>query len=123
MFYIPDRVKEPSSGQQLQNYSLMEFKAIDRAAKAALPWLDEWLKNGRTIYYPEFVSQYISVLERRSARICLHRNRALHKNSIFAEARTLVRALKRPFLRPYFVRASAFFQLFVNFCAKPRNRT
>jgi hypothetical protein len=25
---------------------------------------------------------------------------ALHKNSIFAEARTLVRALKRPFLRP-----------------------
>jgi len=40
---------------------------------------------------------------------------ALHKNSMFAEARTLVRALK-----PYCVRASAFFHLFSNFCAKPQ---
>jgi hypothetical protein len=152
LFYVPDAVKEPSSGQQLQNYSLMEFKAkekpaqrvdiavhelchffydnvppenyeklknafyaknragaipafnllnetlasafgngmiartvtppaefanyvqtkqsfynnpaIDRAAKAALPWLDEWLKKGRAIHDPEFVNQYISVLEK-----------------------------------------------------------
>ncbi len=27
LFYIPNAVKEPSSGQQLENYSLMEFKA------------------------------------------------------------------------------------------------
>lgn len=152
LFYIPDTVKEPSSGQQLQNYSLMEFKqkekptqrvdvavhelchffydnmppeyyeklknafyndsragaipafnllnetlaaafgngmiarsvtppaefgkyvaakqsfynnaGIDRAAKAALPWLDEWLEKGRMIHDPEFVSQYISILEK-----------------------------------------------------------
>jgi hypothetical protein len=152
LFYIPDTVKEPSSGQQLQNYSLMEFKAkerpaqrvdiavhelchffydnmppenydklraafyaenragaipafnllnetlaaafgngmiartvtppaefkkyvaakqsfynnaaIDRAAKASLPWLDEWLKNKRTINDAEFLSQYISLLEK-----------------------------------------------------------
>jgi hypothetical protein len=43
----------------------------------------------------------------------------LHKNSLFAEARTRVRAPKRPCLRPYFVRASAFFRIFSNFCAKP----
>jgi hypothetical protein len=152
LFYVPNTVKEPSSGQQLQNYSLMEFKAkekpaqrvdiavhelchffydnippenfenlknafyaekgagaipafnllnetlatafcngmiartvtppaefekyvvakqsfynnanVDRAAKAALPWLDEWLKKGRTIHDAEFVSQYVSVLEK-----------------------------------------------------------
>lgn len=152
LLYIPDSVKEPSSGQQLQNYSLMEFKAkdrpaqridlavhelchffydnlppenrvkleqsffnqnragatpaynllnetlaaafgngmiarsvtppdeyekyvaaknsfynndaIDRAAKAVLPWLDDWLKKGKTINDPEFINQYISVLEK-----------------------------------------------------------
>ena len=152
LFYIPDSVKESSSGQQLQNYSLMEFKAkerpaqrtdvavhelchffydnmppesqvklkadfyaqnraaatpaynllnevlaaafgngiiahtltppaefekyaatklsfynndaIDRAAKAVLPWLDGWLKNKKTINDPEFISRYISVLEK-----------------------------------------------------------
>jgi hypothetical protein len=30
LFYIPDFVKEPSSGQQLQNYSLMEFKPKEK---------------------------------------------------------------------------------------------
>jgi hypothetical protein len=152
LFYIPDSVSEPSGGQQLQNYSLMEFKAkeraaqrvdvavhelchffydnmppenlaklkddfyaanraaaipaynllnevlatafgngmiaravtppaefekyaasklsfynndaIDRGAKAVLPWLDGWLKNKKTIDDPEFVSRYISVLEK-----------------------------------------------------------
>lgn len=152
LFFIPDAVKEPSSGQQMQNYSLMEFKskerpaqridiavhelchffyesmspemqakliesfsaqnraaatpaynllnetlaaafgngmiarqitppaeyekylaaknsfynndAIDRAAKAVLPWLDDWLKSGRTINDKEFAAQYISVLEK-----------------------------------------------------------
>lgn len=152
LFYIPDTIKEPSSGQQLQNYSLMEFKAkekpaqridiavhelchffydnmppenyeklraafyaekragaipafnllnetlasafgngmiartvtpraefekyvaakqsfynnagVDRAAKAVLPWLDEWLQNGKNINEAEFVNQYISVLEK-----------------------------------------------------------
>lgn len=152
LLYIPALVKEPTSGQQLQNYSLMEFKAqerpaqridiavhelchffydnmkpdararleqnfftasraaatpaynllnetlatafgngmiarnvtppaefdkyaatelsfynndaIDRAAKALLPWLDEWLKNKRTIDDAEFASRYISVLEK-----------------------------------------------------------
>jgi hypothetical protein len=152
LFYIPDAVKEPGNGQQLQNYSLMEFKAkdrpaqridiavhelchffyenmppesqaklkadfyaanrasaipaynllnevlaaafgngmiarsvtppaefekyaatglsfynndaIDRGAKAVLPFLDGWLKNKKTINDPEFVSRYISVLEK-----------------------------------------------------------
>lgn len=152
LFYIPDLIKESSSGQQLENYSLMEFKAkerpaqridvavhelchfffdnlppenrakleqnffganraaaipaynllnetlaaafgngmiaravtppaeyekyiaakksfynnyaIDRAAKAVLPWLDDWLKKRKTINDAEFVNQYISVLEK-----------------------------------------------------------
>lgn len=152
LFYIPDFVKESSSGQQLQNYSLMEFKAkerpaqridiavhelchffydniapetraklersfraenraaatpaynllnealaaafgngmiaravtppaefekyvaakqsfynneaIDRAAKAALLWLDDWLKSKKTIDDEGFVQEYISVLEK-----------------------------------------------------------
>lgn len=38
--------------------------AIDRGAKAVLPWLDGWLKNKKTINDPEFVTQYISVLEK-----------------------------------------------------------
>jgi hypothetical protein len=29
-----------------------------------LPWLDEWLKNKRTIHDAEFVNQYVSVLEK-----------------------------------------------------------
>lgn len=152
LFFIPDSVKEASSGQQLQNYSLMEFRAkespaqridiavhelchffydnmppeaqaklaesfraqsraaatpaynllnetlatafgngmiaravtppaeyekyiaakksfynndaIDRAAKAVLPWLDEWLRKEKTINDAEFAGQYISVLEK-----------------------------------------------------------
>lgn len=38
--------------------------AIDRAAKAVLPWLERWLENKRTINDPEFARQYISVLEK-----------------------------------------------------------
>jgi hypothetical protein len=38
--------------------------AIDRGAKAVLPWLDNWLKNKKTINDPEFVSRYVSVLEK-----------------------------------------------------------
>ena len=151
LFYVPDFVKEPGGGQQLENYSLMEFKprekpeqridvavhelnhfffesmseedkarlaqsfyetnsaaipaynllnetlatafgngmiarsvtpkqefekyvatrqsfynneAIDRASKAALPWLDKWLKNKKTINDPQFAREYISVLEK-----------------------------------------------------------
>jgi len=152
LFYIPNFVKESSSGQQLQNYSLMEFKAkerpaqrmdvavhelchffydniapemraklersfraenraaatpaynllnealaaafgngmiaravtppaefekyvaaersfynneaIDRAAKAILPWLDDWLKSKKTIADERFAGQYISLLEK-----------------------------------------------------------
>lgn len=152
LFYIPDAVKESSNGQQMQNYSLVEFKpkerpaqrldvavhelchffydqmppesqaklkagfyaqnrasaipaynllnetlatafgngiiarqvtpraefekyaatklsfyhndAIDRAAKAVLPWLDGWLKSKKTINDAEFISQYVSVLEK-----------------------------------------------------------
>lgn len=151
LLYVPELVKEPTSGQQLQNYSLVEFKAkerpaqridvavhellhffydnmppersaalqqrfaetkragatpaynllnealasafgngmiarnvtppaefekyvaaprsfydnaaVDRAAKALLPWLDQWLKEGRTLHDPEFVPRYIDVLE------------------------------------------------------------
>jgi len=37
--------------------------AVDRAAKALLPWLDEWLAKGRTIHDPEFAGRYLSVLE------------------------------------------------------------
>jgi hypothetical protein len=43
--------------------SFYNNEAIDRAAKASLPWLDEWLKNKRTINDPQFVREYISVLE------------------------------------------------------------
>lgn len=152
LLYVPDTVKESTNGQQIQNYSLMEFKprekpeqridvavhelnhfffdsvkaenqsklaqsfynarrasaipaynllnetlatafgngmitrsvtaldkfekyvsvkqsfynneAIDRAAKAALPWLDQWLEDKKTIHDPAFADQYISVLEK-----------------------------------------------------------
>jgi hypothetical protein len=151
LLYVPDLAREPTSGQQLQNYSLLEFKpeerpeqridvavhelchffydnmpperhaalrqhfaaanragatpawnllnealaaafgngmiarnatppaaferyiaaprsfydnsAVDRAAKALLPWLDGWLKEERTLHDPEFVRRYIGVLE------------------------------------------------------------
>lgn len=152
LLYVPDTVKESTNGQQLQNYSLMEFKprekpeqridvavhelnhfffdsmkaenqsklaqsfydarrasaipaynllnetlatafgngmitrsvtppdkfekyvavkksfynndTVDRAAKAALPWLDQWLEDKKTIHDPAFAAQYISVLEK-----------------------------------------------------------
>lgn len=152
LFYIPDYVREPTNGQQIQNYSIAEFQAkerpeeridvivhelshflfenmssdneealrkrfydlnrasaipaynllneslattfgngiisrsvtpaaqfsryagtpksfynneaIDRAAKVNLLWMDDWLKNGRTINDPAFVEQYVSNLEK-----------------------------------------------------------
>ncbi len=152
LFYIPNTIKEPTGGQQIQNYSLMEFKpsespaqridvavhelnhffyasrkaenaenlresfyktnragaipaynllnetlatafgngmiarsvtppeefkkyaaakrsfynndAIDRAAKAILPWLDTWLENKKTISDKQFAAEYVSLLEK-----------------------------------------------------------
>jgi hypothetical protein len=37
---------------------------IDRAAKANLTWIDDWLKQGKTINDPQFVEQYVSNLEK-----------------------------------------------------------
>ena len=37
---------------------------IDRAAKANLAWIDDWLKNGKTINDPQFVEAYVSSLEK-----------------------------------------------------------
>jgi hypothetical protein len=44
--------------------SFYNNEAIDRGAKAVLPWLGDWLKNKKTINDPEFVSRYVSVLEK-----------------------------------------------------------
>jgi hypothetical protein len=178
LFYIPYTVKEPSSGQQLQNYSLMEFKAkekpaqrvdiavhelchffydnvppenyeklsaafyaenragaipalnllnetlatafgngiiarsvmppaefekyitapksfynneaIDRAAKTALPWLDEWLKKGRTIHDAEFVDQYVSVLEKAFGANLLKPKLYLSEMFLFVDGKYVV---------------------------------
>lgn len=152
LFYTPDFVNEPTNGQQIQNYSIAEFKpgekpeervdvivhelchflydnldsekseqlkkrfyglnrataipaynllneslatafgnglinrsvttplqfarysvkpksfynndAIDRAAKANLVWIEDWLRQGKTINDPQFVETYISNLEK-----------------------------------------------------------
>jgi hypothetical protein len=186
LFYIPASVKEPSGGQQLQNYSLMEFKAkerpaqrvdiavhelchffydnlppeafagleqnfrapnraaatpaynllnetlatafgngiiaravtppaeferytaaklsfynnaaIDRAAKSVLPWLDEWLKNKRTINDPEFASQYISVLEKAFGADLLKPKLYLSEMFLFVDGKYGV-SMRRPVRR------------------------
>lgn len=173
LFFVPDIVKESSNGQQLQNYSLMEFKskerpaqrvdiavhelchffydnisaearaklaenfrsqnraaatpaynllnetlattfgngmiaravtppaeyekylaaknsfynnaAIDRAAKAVLPWFDEFLKNKRTINDTEFVNEYISVLEKSFGADLLRPKLYLSEMFLFAD--------------------------------------
>lgn len=38
--------------------------AIDRAAKANLAWIDDWLKQGKTINDPQFVETYTANLEK-----------------------------------------------------------
>lgn len=35
---------------------------IDRAGKALLPWLDEWLKAGKTMFDPQFVPEVLATL-------------------------------------------------------------
>lgn len=37
---------------------------IDKAAKTILPWMEEWVNEGRTLYDPRFVSDYVSSLEK-----------------------------------------------------------
>ena len=37
---------------------------IDKAAKAILPFMEDWLKEGRTLYDSQFVEKYISILEK-----------------------------------------------------------
>lgn len=36
---------------------------IDKAAKAILPWLEDWIKDGKTLYDPSFVEKYNLSLE------------------------------------------------------------
>ncbi len=36
---------------------------IDRAAKATMPWLEEWLTENKTIFDPQFVEKYVSTLK------------------------------------------------------------
>ncbi|MFN7825012.1 MAG: hypothetical protein ACK5P6_06600 [Pseudobdellovibrionaceae bacterium] len=36
---------------------------IDKASKAILPWMEEWLKENKTLYDSQFVEKYISTLE------------------------------------------------------------
>ena len=37
---------------------------IDKAAKAILPFMEDWLKEGRTLYDSQFVEKYIAILEK-----------------------------------------------------------
>ena len=43
--------------------SLYYNEGIDRAGKAALPLLDRWLAEGKTLYDPTFVETYVRTLE------------------------------------------------------------
>ncbi len=36
---------------------------IDKAAKTIMPWLEDWLKEGKTLYEPTFVEKYVTSLE------------------------------------------------------------
>lgn len=36
---------------------------IDKASKAILSWMEEWLKENKTLYDPQFAGNYISILE------------------------------------------------------------
>lgn len=36
---------------------------IDKASKAILPWMEEWLKENKTLYDSQFVEKYVSILE------------------------------------------------------------
>lgn len=37
---------------------------IDKAAKSILPWIEEWVSEARTLYDSEFVTKYVSSLEK-----------------------------------------------------------
>lgn len=37
---------------------------IDKAAKAILQWMEDWLKDNRTLYDSQFVEKYVSTLEK-----------------------------------------------------------
>lgn len=51
---------EKYSSQQQSFYNNYH---IDKAAKTIMPWLEEWLKDGKTLYDPAFVEKYVSSLE------------------------------------------------------------
>jgi len=40
--------------------TLYNNEAIDRGAKAVLPWLDQWLASGRTLYDQSFAREYLA---------------------------------------------------------------
>ena len=37
---------------------------VDIAAKAILPWMEEWVNKGRNLYNPQFVTDYVTALEK-----------------------------------------------------------
>jgi hypothetical protein len=43
-------------------HSFYNDASIDKAAKAILPWMEEWLAEDRSLYHPEFVEKYMSSL-------------------------------------------------------------
>lgn len=46
-----------------QQQSFYNNYFIDKASKTILPWIEDWLKDGKTLYDPTFVDKYISSLE------------------------------------------------------------
>lgn len=45
-----------------QHNSFYNVEHIDVAAKSVLPWMDSWLKAGRTLYSDGFDSEYVQIL-------------------------------------------------------------
>jgi hypothetical protein len=77
--------------------TLYNNETIDRSAKAVLPWLDQWLASGRTLYDRSFATEYLARVDRefgtslRAPRFMLNRMVLLADSSYVGVADQMAR--------------------------------
>lgn len=75
---------------------------IDTAAKSILPWMEEWIEQGKTLYDPKFITKYMEILEKSLGKE-LEAPRILLSDMIFIGDETFAYAFENDLYRHLFM--------------------
>ncbi|MFN8790534.1 MAG: hypothetical protein ACK5Y2_03650 [Bdellovibrionales bacterium] len=94
--------KEKWEKYSAKDQSFYNNPHIDKAAKSILPWIEKWITEGKTLYDPGFVENYLASLEKAigaeltSPRLVLNEFVLVADNGYNSKFRDQVRKVIRP---------------------------